>query len=88
MTQVNPIMLARKAPHPNAARLFYDFVLSKEGQEHAARASSAFRCAKMSSLIRRGYSVASNRRRGSGGLQRLRRIGEAVPGDFQIAIGR
>ena len=26
-------MLAAKAPHPNAARLFYDFVLSKEGQE-------------------------------------------------------
>ena len=33
VTQVNPIMLATKAPHPNAARLFYDFVLSKEGQE-------------------------------------------------------
>ena len=33
VTQVNPVMLAVKAPHPNAARLFYDFVLSKEGQE-------------------------------------------------------
>jgi iron(III) transport system substrate-binding protein len=33
VTQVNPIMVAAKAPHPNAARLFYDFVLSKEGQE-------------------------------------------------------
>jgi iron(III) transport system substrate-binding protein len=33
ITQVNPIMLAAKAPHPNAARLFYDFVISKEGQE-------------------------------------------------------
>lgn len=33
VTQVNPVMLASKAPHPNAARLFYDFVLSKEGQE-------------------------------------------------------
>ncbi len=33
VTQVNPVMLAAKAPHPNAARLFYDFVLSKEGQE-------------------------------------------------------
>jgi iron(III) transport system substrate-binding protein len=33
VTQVNPIMLAAKSPHPNAARLFYDFVLSKEGQE-------------------------------------------------------
>jgi len=33
VTQVNPVMLSAKAPHPNAARLFYDFVLSKEGQE-------------------------------------------------------
>lgn len=33
VTQVNPVMLAAKAPHPNAARLFYDFVISKEGQE-------------------------------------------------------
>lgn len=33
VTQVNPVMLAAKAPHPNAARLFYDFILSKEGQE-------------------------------------------------------
>jgi iron(III) transport system substrate-binding protein len=28
-----PIVLAAKAPHPNAARLYYDFSLSKEGQE-------------------------------------------------------
>lgn len=33
VTQVNPAMIAAKAPHPNAARLFYDFILSKEGQE-------------------------------------------------------
>ncbi|HEV8342176.1 MAG TPA: extracellular solute-binding protein [Candidatus Binatia bacterium] len=33
VTQVNPVMLAAKAPHPNAARLFYDFIISKEGQE-------------------------------------------------------
>lgn len=33
VTQVNPVMVAAKAPHPNAARLFYDFVISKEGQE-------------------------------------------------------
>ena len=33
VTQVNPVMLSAKAPHPNAARLFYDFVLSREGQE-------------------------------------------------------
>ncbi|HWP58668.1 MAG TPA: extracellular solute-binding protein [Candidatus Acidoferrales bacterium] len=33
VTQVNPVMLGVKAPHPNAARLFYDFILSKEGQE-------------------------------------------------------
>lgn len=31
--QVNPAMLAAKAPHPNAAKLFIDFVLSKEGQK-------------------------------------------------------
>ncbi|MGH7824222.1 MAG: ABC transporter substrate-binding protein [Candidatus Binatia bacterium] len=33
VTQVNPVMLGSRAPHPNAARLFYDFILSKEGQE-------------------------------------------------------
>ena len=26
-------MISARAPHPNGARLFYDFVLSKEGQE-------------------------------------------------------
>jgi iron(III) transport system substrate-binding protein len=31
--QVNPAMLAAKAPHPNAGRLFMDFLLSKEGGE-------------------------------------------------------
>lgn len=33
VTQVNPVMIGAKAPHPNAARLFADFILSKEGQE-------------------------------------------------------
>ena len=33
VVQVNPVMLAAKAPHPNGARLFLDFILSKEGQE-------------------------------------------------------
>lgn len=33
VTQVNPVMLSAKAPHPNASRLFYDYLLSKEGQE-------------------------------------------------------
>ncbi|MBI4526420.1 MAG: extracellular solute-binding protein [Deltaproteobacteria bacterium] len=33
IVQVNPVMLAAKAPHPNAARLFLDFLLSKEGAE-------------------------------------------------------
>ncbi len=33
VTQVNPGMIGAKAPHPNAARLFLDFILSKEGQE-------------------------------------------------------
>lgn len=31
--QVNPVMLAANSPHPNAAKLFIDFVLSKEGQK-------------------------------------------------------
>ena len=31
--QVNPMMLAANAPHPNAGKLFIDFLLSKEGQE-------------------------------------------------------
>jgi iron(III) transport system substrate-binding protein len=33
VVQVNPAMVAAKAPHPNAARLFLDFILSKEGAE-------------------------------------------------------
>ena len=33
VVQVNPAMVAAKAPHPNAARLFLDFILSKEGGE-------------------------------------------------------
>jgi len=31
--QVNPLMLAAKAPHPNAGKLLIDFLLSKEGQK-------------------------------------------------------
>ena len=31
--QVNPMMLAAKAPHPNAGKLFIDFLLSKAGQK-------------------------------------------------------
>jgi iron(III) transport system substrate-binding protein len=31
--QVNPMMLAAKAPHPNAGKLFIDFLLSKTGQK-------------------------------------------------------
>ncbi|MGE5306271.1 MAG: ABC transporter substrate-binding protein [Alphaproteobacteria bacterium] len=33
VTQVNPVMVAARAPHSNAARLFTDYILSKEGQE-------------------------------------------------------
>lgn len=32
ITAINAIAMPDKAPHPNAARLFIDFVLSKEGQ--------------------------------------------------------
>ena len=31
--QVNPMMLAANAPHPNAGKLFINFLLSKEGQK-------------------------------------------------------
>src|SRR5207249_6644026 len=33
VTQMNPVMIGSKAPHPNAALLFYDYILSKEKQE-------------------------------------------------------
>jgi iron(III) transport system substrate-binding protein len=33
ITTLMPIMVASHAPHPNAAKLFVDYVLSKEGQE-------------------------------------------------------
>ena len=32
-TQINPLLLGAKSAHPNAAKLFIDFVLSKRGQE-------------------------------------------------------
>ena len=32
ITYLHPVVLARHGPHPNAARLFVDFLLSKEGQ--------------------------------------------------------
>lgn len=33
VVQVNPVMLATYAPHPNAGKLFINFLLSKEGQK-------------------------------------------------------
>lgn len=33
VTEIDPQMIGSKAPHPNAARLFMDYILSKEGQE-------------------------------------------------------
>ena len=33
VTQVNPAMISAKPLHPNAAWLFFDFLMSKEGQE-------------------------------------------------------
>ncbi|MBI4527875.1 MAG: extracellular solute-binding protein [Deltaproteobacteria bacterium] len=33
VVEIDPLMVGSKAPHPNAARLFLDFLLSKEGQE-------------------------------------------------------
>jgi iron(III) transport system substrate-binding protein len=36
VAQIDAVMLSAQAPHPNAARLFVDFVLSKEGQSALA----------------------------------------------------
>jgi iron(III) transport system substrate-binding protein len=33
VVEIDPLMIAAKAPHPHAARLFLNFLLSKEGQE-------------------------------------------------------
>jgi len=33
IVEIDPLMIGSKAPNPNAARLFLDFLLSKEGQE-------------------------------------------------------
>ena len=33
VVEIDPQMIGAKAPHPNAARLFMDYILSKEGQE-------------------------------------------------------
>ncbi|MGH7845499.1 MAG: ABC transporter substrate-binding protein [Candidatus Binatia bacterium] len=33
ISRLHPIAVARTAPHPNAARLYVDFILSKEAQE-------------------------------------------------------
>lgn len=40
VVQIHPVVLAEKAPHRNAARLFIDFLLSKEGQEMFRRFQS------------------------------------------------
>jgi iron(III) transport system substrate-binding protein len=36
VAQIDAVMLSAQSPHPNAARLFVDFVLSKEGQSALA----------------------------------------------------
>lgn len=36
VAQIDTVMLSAQSPHPNAARLFVDFVLSKEGQNALA----------------------------------------------------
>ena len=76
------MQLAAKAPHPNAARLFYDFVLSKEGQE-MLRGFQRIPVRKDVEpdppRLFRGFKIA---RRRSGRLSRFRRYGETVFGDF------
>jgi len=86
VTQVNPVMLASKAPHPDAARLFYDFVLSKEGQEMLRgfqRIPVRKRCRTRSAAA---APRVQNHGRRSRRLQRLRRVSETVSGDFQITM--
>ncbi|MBI4288049.1 MAG: extracellular solute-binding protein [Chloroflexi bacterium] len=39
--QVEPVLMAKDAPHPNAARVFINWLLSPEGQEAYARTVSA-----------------------------------------------
>ena len=36
-SRVHPIAISRNPPHPNAAKLYIDFTLSKEGQEIVAK---------------------------------------------------
>jgi ABC-type Fe3+ transport system substrate-binding protein len=36
VAQIDAVMLSAQSPHPNAARLFVDFALSKEGQSALA----------------------------------------------------
>jgi len=36
IAQLDAVMLSAQSPHPNAARLFADFALSKEGQSSLA----------------------------------------------------
>ncbi|MGH7827477.1 MAG: ABC transporter substrate-binding protein [Candidatus Binatia bacterium] len=37
VVEIDPLMIGAKAPHPHAARLFLNFLLSKEGQEMLVR---------------------------------------------------
>jgi len=37
VVEIDPLMISAKAPHPHAARLFLNFLLSKEGQEMLVR---------------------------------------------------
>ncbi len=37
ISRLHPIALARSTPHPNAAKLYIDFILSKEAQEIITR---------------------------------------------------
>src|SRR5262245_61944793 len=56
---IHPTGIAAKAPHPNAARLFIDFVLSKRGQE-VIRGMNAFRTGSTHRRIKPGSSRTSS----------------------------
>jgi hypothetical protein len=59
VTQVNPVMLGAKAPHPNAARLFTIMSCPKKARNNSV-GFREYRFAKTWSPIRQGYSAGLN----------------------------
>ena len=68
-----PIMIAAKAPPPNAARLYHDFSLSKEGQE-MLKGMQRIPVPKMWNLNLLGFSGATRE------LSKIRKITRTLKG--------